>query len=86
MVFVFSGAPVDWQRNLRKGTQNRFFVQENNKLSTTGFHMRLLLKPNCTDYFSSKRGLYPLQGFISDVQYLKWTKYLYCHMFSQLMT
>lgn len=79
--FLFS---VWRQRNLRKETQKRFFVLENNKLSTTEFHMRLLLKPNCTVCFPSRRGLYPLQGSISDVQYLKWTKYLYCQMFSQL--
>lgn len=44
MVFVFSGAPVDWQSALRKGTRNRSFVLENNKLSTTGLYMRLLLE------------------------------------------
>lgn len=62
MVFVFSGAPVDWQRALPKGTRNRSFVLENNKLSTTGLYMGLLLKPNWTVYFSSNERVISFVG------------------------
>lgn len=62
MVFVFSGAPVDWQTSLRKGTRNRSFVLENNTLSTTRLYVRLLLKPNWTVYVSSNKRVISFVG------------------------
>lgn len=62
MVFVFSGAPVDWQRVCVKGRESRSFVFENNTLSTTALSMRLLLKPNWTVDFSSNKRVISVVG------------------------
>lgn len=83
--FVFSRAPVDWQSNLREGTQSVPLCWRTISCQQQGFTCACCW--NQTVLFVSPliRGLCPLQGFISHVQYLIFTKYLYCQMFPQLI-
>lgn len=81
MVSVFSGPPG--RVVCVKGTQNRSFVLGNNKLSTTGLYAAET-KLDCL-FFLLLEGFILFWGFISDVQYLIFTKYLYCQTFCQLM-
>ena len=57
MVFVFSGLA---ERFCVKGRETVSFVPENN--TTTGLHVRLLLKPNWTVYVSSHQRVISFVG------------------------